>query len=251
MPAPIAPKRPHVHTEHGVQRPDPYHWMREREDPELLPYIQAENAHMESGLAHLGPLRKTLFDEAISRIQQDDAQPPVKDGPWHSYTRTVEGAAYPVYCRQPRGGGKEQVLLDPNQLKHAYISIGAFEISPDHSRLAYAIDTTGGEVYEAVILDLTLGVELGRLKQISGNIAWANDNQTLLYTIHDDAWRPYRLLRHRLGTPQDQDTLLWEEEDTRFRLSIARTRSNRFLICGVHASTTGEVNVPCSVCLQF
>lgn len=243
MPAPIAPKRPYTHTEHGVQRSDPYHWMREREDPELLPYVNAENAHMEAGLAHLAPLRKALFDESLSRIQEDDAQPPVKDGPWESYTRTVAGAAYPVYCRQPRGGGAEQVLLDPNQMDHKYISIGAFEVSPDHSRLAYAIDTSGGEVYEAVVIDLASGEELGRLKEISGNIAWANDNQTLLYTIHDQAWRPFRLLRHRLGTPQDQDALLWEEEDTRFRLSIARTRSNRFLVCGVHASTTGEVRV--------
>lgn len=243
MSAPVAPKRPYAHTEHGVQRSDPYHWMREREDPELLPYIEAENAHTEAGLAHLEPLRKALFDEALSRIQEDDAQPPVKDGPWQSYTRTVAGAAYSVYCRQPRGGGEEQVLLDPNTLDFEYISIGAFQVSPDHSRLAYAIDTNGGEVFDAVVIDLASGAELTRLKGISGNIAWANDNQTLLYTIHDSAWRPFRLLSHRIGTPQDQDTLLWEEEDTRFRVSIARTRSDRFLMCGIHASTTSEVRV--------
>lgn len=240
MSAPKAPQRPYVHREHGVERPDPFHWMREREDPELLPYIQAENAYMEAGQQHLAGTRESLYAESLSRVQEDDQQPPVKDGPFFTYTRTETGKAYPVYCRKPVDGGPEQVMLDPNALEHAYISIGALETSPDRTRMVYAIDTSGGEVYDLVVIDLESGRELDRLTGTAGNVCWGDDGH-LYYTVHDDAWRPFRLFRHALGDAQDQDTLLHQEDDTRFRVHIARTRSDRFVMVGIHASNTGEI----------
>lgn len=246
MKPPVAPVRPHVHREHGVERHDPYFWLRHREDPGVVAYVGAENRYTEHVLGPLEGLRKQLFDEMLARIQETDASATVPWGGWLYYSRTVQGLAYPIHCRRPRAGGDEQVLLDVNALAdgHDYTSLGAYAISPDHRLLAYAVDHTGREIYRVRILDLSTGEYLpDELAEVSGDVTWAADGRTLFYTILDEALRPWRLHRHVLGGDQSADPVVLDEPDERFRLYTTRTRSNAFVVVVSTSSLTTECHV--------
>ena len=247
MNPPIAPRRPHVHREHGHERQDPWSWLRDREDPEVLAYIEAENRYTEHALSHLEGLRKRLFDEMRGRIQETDTSAPVPWGGFLYYSRTVEGLSYPIYCRR-RGSmeAPEEVLLDVNELAsgHEYTSLGAFELSPDHRILAYAVDHTGREIYDVRFKDLDTGEHLpDELLGIWPDLVWANDSRTLFYTTLDAALRPWRLHRHALGAAQADDPVVFEETDDRFRVSAYRTRSDAFVVLAVRSSLTTECHV--------
>lgn len=246
MKPPIAPQRPHVHTEHGHERPDPWYWLRHREDPEVIRYLEEENRFTDASLAHLEGLRKTLFEEMRGRIQETDMSAPVPWGGFWYYRRTVEGLSYPIYCRR-RGTmeAPEEVLLDVNELAegHEYTSLGAFEVSPDHSVLAYAVDHTGREIYDVRFKDLETGEHLSdTLLGIWPDLVWA-DARTLLYTTLDETLRPWRLHRHVLGGRQADDPVVYEEADERFRVSAYRTRSGAFVVMIVRSSLTTECHV--------
>lgn len=247
MNPPIAPRRPHVHTEHGHERHDPWFWLRDRDDPEVIAYLEAENRYTEAALAHLEGLRKTLFEEMRSRIQEDDISAPVPWGGYWYYRRTVQGLSYPIYCRR-RGSmdAPEQVLLDVNELArdHEYTSLGAFEISPDHRRLAYAVDHSGREIYDVRIKDLETGEHLpDALIGIWPDLVWAPDGRTLFYTTLDATLRPWRLHRHTLGAAQSADPIVFEEPDERFRVSAYRTRSDAYIVLAVRSALTTECHV--------
>ena len=192
-PAPTATERPHTHTEHGVERPDPYYWLRERENPDVIAYLEAENGYAAAQTGHLEGFRKQLFDEIVGRIQETDLSVPVKDGPYWYYSRTEDGLAYPIRARKLESmDAEEEVLLDLNQLDHEYIGLGAFSVSPDHTLLAYSLDTTGRELYDLRFIDLRTGEHLpDTIEAITRNVAWANDNATVFYTRPDEALRPH------------------------------------------------------------
>jgi oligopeptidase B len=262
QPAPVAPRRPTVLEAHGDRRVDEWFWLRDREDPEVLPLLRAENAFSARQTTHLAGLRDELFAEMKARIVETDLSVPVSKGPWWYYERTVEGRDYVIHCRLPvEGNGRdpttppsvageetpdEQVLLDENALAstHGYLDVANLAVSPRHSRLAYAADTTGNERFTLRVRNLESGEDLGDIIEgTSYGVAWANDDATLFYTRPDDANRPYQLWRHRVGTPPHEDVLVLEEPDERFHLGVGRTKDGRYVIVEMHSRITSEVHV--------
>jgi len=242
---PEAAQRPHVHTEHDVERADPYYWMRDRDDPELIPYIEAENAYTLAQTAHLEPLRTALYDEMLGRIQEDDRTVPAPDGEWLYLRETEEGKAYPIHLRQRGEEGEPEVVLDENELAegHEYMSLGALSVSPDHQRVAYAVDFDGRELYTIHVRDLTTGELLDdTIPDVTGDMVWANDSQTLFYTTQDDTLRPYELRRRTLGDP-DSDASVYVEDDEKFRVGVYKTRSDAYVMLYIGSSLTTEVRV--------
>ncbi|HCH63121.1 MAG TPA: oligopeptidase B [Deltaproteobacteria bacterium] len=241
---PLATEQPHTHTEHGVERSDPYYWLRERENPDVISYLESENAYAAAQTAHLEGFRKALFNEMVGRIQETDLSVPVKDGPYWYYSRTEDGLDYSIPARRLESmDAEEEVLLDLNQLDHEYIGLGAFEVSPDHNLLAYSLDTTGREVYDLRFIDLRTGEHLPDvIEGITANIAWATDNATIFYTRQDAALRPYQIARHTLGQDGD-DAVVWTETDDKFRSYVWRTRSDGFMVIGSFSSLTTEMRV--------
>ena len=249
---PLAKRVPHVHEAHGDRRPDDYHWLRNRDDPDVTAYLEAENAYADTVMEPLRPLQEKLYAEIVSRIQETDLSVPVPHGPFLYYSRSVEGLQYPIHCRRtagPDGAGEEspeQVLLDENVLAvgHEYCSLGAFEVSPDHRLLAWSLDTEGDEDHVLRIRDLETGQD--HPEAIPGTyygVAWASDNRTVFYTTLDEARRPWRVWRHRLGTDPAADVIVHQEDDDRFFCSIERTRSGGFIVIDLRSAVTSEVRL--------
>ncbi|MCB9681751.1 MAG: S9 family peptidase [Alphaproteobacteria bacterium] len=242
--APDAPQRPYVHHEHGVDRDDPYHWMRDRDDPALLAYLEAENAWTAQVTAPLEGLRRRLFDEMLGRIQEDDQSVPVLDHGWLTYTRTVAGKPYAIHCRRrPGPDAAEQIVLDENALAdgHAYLDVEGVEVNTPGTLLAYAVDTTGREQYQLRFRDLATGRDLPDVvDDIGPNLAWSADGRTVYYTRLDDSLRPYQVVRHTVGATVP-DAVVYEETDSRFRVWVGRTRDDRWILVGASSSTTTEV----------
>jgi oligopeptidase B len=249
---PMAARVPRVLSLHGDDRVDEYYWMRERKDPAVAEYLRAENNYTQAAMAHCQGMQEKLYGEILGRIQETDLSVPVRDGDFDYFLRTVEGLAYPVYCRRRAVSGAaepgpvpEQVLLDPNVRFSGspYVRIGAMAVSPDHTRLAYCVDTVGGERYELRFKDLTLGVELAEfLADCGSTVAWAADSATLFYTRLDAACRPHQLRRRRWGGGEAGDELVHQEDDERFFLRTQTTRSKRFVLFYASSQITSEVH---------
>ncbi|MGP0029085.1 MAG: S9 family peptidase [Acidimicrobiales bacterium] len=256
-PAPRAPQRPHVLVAHGHERQDPWYWLREREDPGTLAYLEAENAHTEQALAHLAGLRTALFEEMKARILETDVSVPSRRGPWWYYTRTEEGKNYAIHCRRPAGspgelppagepGADEVVLLDENALAegHDYFAVGTAVVSPDHAVLAYGADTEGAEHYELRFRSLgpegSAGAAPEAVPDTGYGLAFSSDSSVVFYVRFDEALRPHQLWRHRLGSDPAHDTLILEERDRRFSLGTGRTRDGAFVMVSLHSTNTTE-----------
>ncbi|MBD2082140.1 S9 family peptidase [Leptolyngbya sp. FACHB-17] len=242
---PIAPKRPYVHQLHGDERIDDYFWLRERDNPEVIAYLEAENAYTETIMQHTESLQADLYDEMLSRIQEDDLSVPYRRGEFYYYTRTETGKAYPIHCRKYQSlDAPEEVLLDQNQLAEGteYFSLGVLEVSPNQQLLAYATDTTGAERYTLFFLDLTTRQLYPESIPDTASFAWGNDNQTVFYAQIDPANRPYKLFRHCLGSEIDTDQLLFHEADDAYFLGIDKTRSEAYLLLGLGSNITSEVH---------
>jgi oligopeptidase B len=249
--AELAPEPPRARsvprelTIHGDTRVDEYFWLRNREDPEVLAYLEAENRYTDAVMHCTEALQERLFAEMRGRIKETDLSVPERIDGWLYYHRTAEGAQYPIYCRRPVDNeNAEEVLLDLNPLAagHAYFRLGAFEVSPDHRLLAYAVDTSGAESFSLYVKDLATGALLAEtLVNVSPSVAWANDSRTLFYVVLDEARRPCRLYRHILGANSAEDALVHFEADESFFLDIARTRSNAFLLLELASHSTSEV----------
>ncbi len=229
----------------GDVRTDPYYWLRERGNPEVIDYLKAENAYTEAMMKHTEGLQEKLYEEMRNRIKETDLSVPVKKGEYYYYTRTEEGKQYPIHCRK-KGSleAEEEVLLDENRLAegHDYFNIGVFKVSPDHSLLAYSVDTSGSETYTIYIKHLKTNELLpDRISNTYYSVEWANDNKTLFYNILDEAKRPFKLYKHRLGTPQDEDPLVYHEKDDKYFLRLSRTRSERYLLLQLNSKITSEV----------
>ena len=227
---------------------DPYAWLQQRDSAEVLAYLQAENAYQEACLADQAPLREQLFEEIKGRILETDLSLPSPWGPWLYYTRTTAGDEYPRHYRCPRpaddsntvDASAEQLLLDPNELAAGgFLSLGAFNVSPDHQLLAYSLDTNGEETYTLYIKDLATGaITTLPFEDCDGSMTWANDSRTLFFAELDDTHRPCRLRRFSLGEA-DAHTV-FEEDDGRFFLHCYRASSERQLILLLNSKTTSE-----------
>ena len=261
---PHARVSPTTHETHGVTRVDDYHWLRERDDPAVTAYLEAENAYTEAAMASTEAFQETLFAEIKSRIKQTDMSVPYREGDYSYYTRYEDGREYPIYCRRPVGpsthtrraslgaggssggprrpgdhraagpDGVEHVLLDVNELAegHDFCQVSGREVSPDGRLLAYAIDVEGRRIHTVRIKDLTTGQVLeDELTGVTSNLVWANDSRTIFYARQDPTTlRWFQIHRHTLATSQAEDTLVYEETDETFNCEVGKSRSKRYLL---------------------
>ncbi len=256
---PVAKRVPSTRTHHGDTVIDEYAWLRNRDDPDTIRYLEAENAYTQAQTQHLDDLQKRIFEEIKSRTQETDLSVPVREGEWWYYTRTVEGKQYRIHCRCKATPGDttppampedasplpgEEVLLDENELAgdSDYFSLGTLDVSPDGRLLAYSTDYEGNERFTLRFKDLTTGVVLpDEIPDTFYGTAWSRDGSTVFYLTVDEAWRPYRVWRHRIGTPTSSDVVVYEEPDERFWVSVGLTRSQRYILIDSSSKLTSEV----------
>ena len=243
---PVARKVEKVHLLHGDPRPDPYFWLRDKPNPDVAAYLEAENAYTDAVLKPTEPLQKALYDEMLSHVKETDLSVPYRDGAFLYYYRTEKGKQYRIHCRKPGADGPEQVLLDLNALAEGkkFMSLGALRPSDDGSLLAYSTDDTGFRQYTLAVKDLKTGALLPERMLRVTSVAWASDGQTLFYSVEDETTkRSHRVYRHKVGTPASADALLYEEKDERFNVGVGRTRSRAWIVMESSSHTTSEARV--------
>jgi oligopeptidase B len=231
-------------TLHNHTLVDDYAWLREKTSPEVIAYLEAENAYTDAVMLPTEALQKTLYDEMVSHIKETDESVPFRDGGYLYYSRTEQGRQYPIYCRKKGSvDAPEAIILDVNQLAEgeAFMSIGAFAVSDDGNLLAYSTDTTGFRQYTLHVKDLRNGELLREHTERVGSVEWANDNSTLFYTVEDEEQkRQFQLYRHTLGAALDEDVLIYEESDERFNIGVGKTRDGKYLLMESASHTTSE-----------
>jgi oligopeptidase B len=244
---PVARREPTPTTLHGVTLEDDYRWMRDKSSPEVLAYLEAENAWTDAAMAPTKELQATLYAEMLSHIKETDESVPYRLGEWFYTTRTVEGSQYAIHCRRAAAGGKfdagqpEQVILDVNQLAEGkpFMAVGSLGISPDGNLLAYTTDETGFRQYTLHVRDLRAGEDLADTAERVGSLTWAADSQTLFYTTEDETTkRQDHLFRHTLGAAAD--AVVFHEEDERFNLAVGKTRDAQYIFLEIGSHTTNE-----------
>ncbi len=278
-PQPPRPARvPKVLAAHGDERVDYWYWMRDKKNPSVLSHLAEENRHFEAVTNHLKELSSAIFQEIVARVVETDMTAPVRHGDWWYYERSQETKNYPIHCRYPAHKGEpprqitslnqEEVLLDENDLAdaHPYFSVGILEVSPDHKWLAYAVDTTGDELFNINFRRLGLNATLddtpSRRRDVAESeqlgdddgtrpeatvesayygLAWCNDSRTIFYTRTDETMRPFQLWRHLLGSDPSTDELVLEESDPKFVLDVERSRDGKYIVVNLNSSTTSEV----------
>ncbi|TQC46219.1 S9 family peptidase [Rhodococcus sp. WS4] len=255
---PVAKTVPTERVHHGHTFVDEYEWLRDKEDAEVVAYLEAENAYTEQETAHLAPLRDQIFQEIKSRTQETDMSVPTRMGDWWYYARTIEGKQYGVQCRAPITGPDdwtppeltpgveltgEQVLLDGNAEAegHDFFSVGAFSLSHDGTLLAYSVDVVGDERYTLRFKNLETGELLpDEITGTAPGVTWAIDHSHVFYLTVDESWRPDTVWRHKLGTDGGQDVSVFHEPDERFWVSVGSTRSEKYLMIWVGSKITSE-----------
>ena len=254
--APRAARRPLSTIHHRITRVDDYSWLRAANwqavmrdpvqlDPAIRAHLEAENAYAKALMAETEELQAQLFAEMKGRIKEDDASAPAPDSAFAYYTRYVIGGQHPLFCRRPRNGGEERVLVDGNALAkpHAYFRVAGVAHSPDHSLIAYAVDTKGSEFYTVNVIEADTGAVVdSRIADNNGSLEWAADSRTLLYVWLDEEHRPRRVLRHAIGADRADD-LIHEQHDPGFFLGLSATQDRRFLMLSVHDHETAEVSL--------
>jgi oligopeptidase B len=241
---PVAKTDPKRLALHGDTRVDPYFWMREKTNPAVTGHLNEENAYTAAAMKRTEALQLKLYGEIVGRMKETDLSVPVREGDWLYYTRTEKGKQYTIHCRKHGGeDAAEEVLLDENELARGekYFRLGVFRHSPDHNLLAYSTDTSGDEVYTVRVKDLRTGKLLADVVPgVYYSLEWASDNRTFFYNVVDAAKRPYKLFRHRLGTPAADDVMVHHETDERFNVEVQRSKSQQYLFLDVHSETTSE-----------
>ena len=241
---PVAKRVPRTTVIHGDTLFDDYYWLREKTNPEVITYLEAENSYTQAVMKPTEALQQTLYQEMLARIQQTDLSVPYRLGNYFYYARTEEGKQYPIRCRKQGSlEAAEEVVLDLNQLAegHKFLGLGTYDVSPDGRRLAFSLDTTGFRQYALHVKNLETGELQPETVAKTGSVAWATDNATLFYTVEDAAKRQYRLYRHELGTPVESDALIYEEMDEKFDLEVSLSRSQAVLFLTIASRTTSEV----------
>ena len=241
---PTAKKVAKADTLHGDIRIDNYFWLRDKNNPEVIEYLKAEDSYAEALTAPTKSLQEKIYNEMVARIKETDLDVPYRDGDYFYYTRTEKGKQYPIYCRKKGSlDAPEEIILDQNEMAKAYkyFRLGALSVSPDGTMLAFSFDSTGYEAFKLVVKDLRTGDFLKDYIDDVVSIVWAMDNKTIFYTTRDHARRPYRLWRHSLGTDQKQDTLIYEEKDELFRVFASRSKSKQYVFLYSSSSTSDEI----------
>ncbi|KQU94130.1 S9 family peptidase [Devosia sp. Root105] len=251
---PVAERRQHATTNHGITRQDPYHWLRAdnwqevMQDPSTLPadirsYVEAENAYFAEAFetAHEA-LTDKIYREIRGRIKEDESGIPSADGPWAYNSRMEEGKQYPILVRTPRDGGDEEVLLDCNvEAGEEYFGFGGGDHDPSHRLLAWSADRQGSEFYTLHIRDLATGKDTGEvIEDVAGGGVWSADSSAIYYSEYDDNHRPFRVRRHVLGTPQADDEIVYEEKDPGFFVGVDETLSRNYIVIDAHDHQTSE-----------
>jgi oligopeptidase B len=232
---------PRIRWIHGEKWIDDYAWLSDRDNPEVLAHLEAEDAWAEAAMQPTERLQEALYAEMLGRIRETDVNVPWRMGDWEYFTRTEEGKQYSIISRRRGEGEPEQVILDLNELARGrdYIALGDLDVSDDGNLLAYSIDASGAREYTLFIKDLRTGSHLpDRIEHVT-SIAWGADSATLFFAVEDETKRPFRLMRHRVGEPGHE--LLYEEEDALFRLWVTRSRSREYLFATSASATTSEV----------
>ena len=256
--APQAPKRPHEITQHGDTRIDPYYWLMDQSNPEVLEHLRAENAFFEQELAPLSPKVDKIYDEFIARVAETDISLPTLNRGWWYYSRTKKGLSYSILCRVANTPGNttppeidaeapypgEQVLLDENieAEGHDFFSVGVFGLSLDDKWLAVGVDFEGSELHTVKFRPLLGQEEIADvIEDVYYGFAWSKDSKYFFYTRTDDAMRPFQVWRHELGTDANNDALVYQEDDPKFSLSIGLSHDEHVIIVQIGSSTTTEV----------
>jgi oligopeptidase B len=242
---PVAKKEPFELTAHGHTRVDNYYWLRERESPEVIAYLEAENAYKDKFMEHTRELQDELFEEIKSKIKQEDESVPyVKNGYWY-YSRTVPDTEYYLVCRKKDSpDGKEEIMLDVNQMAdgYSYFQLGGTAVSTDNRLLAFSVDTVSRRKYTIYFKNLETGEILqDAIPLTTGGMVWANDNKTVYYVLKDDVTlRSERIMKHVLGTPVEADEEVYYEDDETFSVYIFKTKSEKYLMIGSRSTLTTE-----------
>ena len=244
LPAPpVAKKVPHVTQINGRTLTDNYFWLRDKPNPEVRAYLEAENAYTDAVMKPTEPFQKKLYDEMLSRVKETDVEVPYREGDYFYYTRVEAGKQYPIRCRKKAStDAPEEILLDINELAkgQVFMAVAAFTVSPDGNLLAYSYDNTGFRQYNLAIKDLRTGKTLADHAERVGSVVWANDNQTVFYTQEDAVEkRQYRLYRHAAGSTT-ADTLVYEEPDEKFNVRAYKTLSDSYIFLVSASHTTSE-----------
>jgi len=255
---PSVPQRPFSILRHGDTRVDPYYWLMDRDNPEVLEHLRAENDYLSASLASLAPLEAQLFDEIKRRIEETDISVPIRRGAWWYFERTREGLNYPISCRVPVDASDpappvvdplvqfagEQVILDENieAAGHDFLSVGVLDVSPNDQWVAVGVDFDGDERHRVTIRSLNGAPPLpDALDDVYYGFAWSSDSEYVFYTRVDDAMRPWQVWRHKLGSSPDEDVLLHQEDDAQFTVSVGRSRDDEVIVVPIASSTTTEV----------
>ena len=240
---PMAKKIAKTTEIHGETLKDDYFWLRERSNPEVKAYLEAENRYADEYMKGTKDLQETLYKEMVGRIKETDLSAPYRMRGWWYYSRTEQGKQYPTYCRKKGSlDSAEQILLDLNEMAKGerFMAVGDREVSDDGALLAYTTDNTGFREYTLHVKDLATGKVFPETVPKVSSVAWAADDKTLFYTTDDAAKRPYRLYRHVVGTPVSSDALLYEEKDEMFRVYVLRSRSRAYLMAASSSHTADE-----------
>ncbi len=239
---PVAPKIEHREVRHGATVIDDYYWLREKSNPEVIKYLEAENAYTAAMTQDLKPFEDALYKEMLGRIKQTDLSVPVRHGDYLYYSRTEEGKQYPIQCRRKGNmDAPEEMLLDLNELAkgHKFVGLGAFEVSDDQNLLAYTMDYSGFRQYSLHVKDLRTGQTLPDTAERVTSVEWAADNKTLFLTTEDAVTkRSDKLWRHALGAADFEP--FYEEKDELYDIGLGKTRDKKYLFLGIDAKDTTE-----------
>ncbi|MDX1706575.1 prolyl oligopeptidase family serine peptidase, partial [Pseudidiomarina sp.] len=247
--APVAEQKPYIVASPHGDREDPYYWLRDdaRVAPEVIAYLEAENAHYDNYRADYSELTQTLEQEIIGRVKQDDSSVPYSKGDYSYAVKYEQGKEYPIYTRTHLETGAEQVMLDVNQLAEgeAFMQVGNLQVSPNQQLLAYMVDHTGRRQYQLRVRDLTTGEDIdSQLAGLSSAIAWAQDNQTLFVIENDpQTLLSTRVLKHRIGDPADAVELVYEEQDNTFYMWVSNSTDGEYIMINLDATVSDEIHV--------
>ncbi|MFK8163826.1 MAG: S9 family peptidase [Lewinella sp.] len=246
MKPPIAKKTPKTLTAHGHHRIDNYYWMNQREDPEVIAHLEAENAYFDAATADQQALKEELFAEIKGRIKEDDVSVPYNFRGYTYQTKYEVGDQYPRYVRVKIGKTEEQLMLNVNEMAQSYdfYNVGGLSMSDDNRYLAYGEDTISRRIYTIHIKDLLTGQNLpDQIPNTTGGSVWSTDGQYLFYTVKDEALRPYKIMRHKLGSAPQDDVVVYEEADETFRAFVYRSKSRKYIIMGSAQTVSNEYHL--------
>jgi oligopeptidase B len=244
MKPPIAEKIETKLEKHGDVRIDNYYWMNERENPKVKEYLDAENAYLKAELKHTEDFQEKLFNEIKGRIKETDMSVPYKKDGYFYYSRFEQGKDYPIYCRKKESmENPEEIMLNVNEMAEGFefYQVGGMSVSTNNNLLAFAVDTIGRRQYTIHFKNLETGDVLeDNIPNTTGSVTWANDNTTIFYNVKDEALRPYKVFRHKLGINAENDVVVYHEKDETFHTFMYKTKSKKYIFFGSSSTLTSE-----------